>query len=295
MKPPGPRAAHCFHDHDDAHRMRAGESTMSDRVSVHLQGHVADVRLNRADKLNALDHEMFLALIETGRSLATTKGVRAVVLSGEGRAFSAGLDFASFMAMAASGSGAPSLLARDGRSVANTAQLAAYIWKELPVPVVAAVHGVCYGGGLQIAAGADIRVVHPEAKLSIREMYWGLVPDMSGTRTLKHLLRSDVLKELTFTARIVSGVEAVALGLGTRLADDPHAAAMELAQQIASSSPTTMRAAKKLIDEAYAIPDDATGLQLEETLQRTLLGSANQVEAVQANMEKRPAVYADPE
>lgn len=268
---------------------------MSDRVSIHMQGHVADVRLNRADKLNALDYEMFTALIDAGRSLAKTKGVRAVVLSGEGRAFSAGLDFASFMAMAASGDGAPNLLARDGSSIANTAQLAAYVWKELPVPVVAAIHGVCYGGGLQIAAGADIRIVHPEAKLSIREMYWGLVPDMSGTRTLKHLLRSDVMKELTFTARIVAGTEAVALGLATRCSEDPHAAAMELAQQIASSSPTTMRAAKKLIDEAYAIPDDATGLQLEETLQRAMLGSPNQIEAVQANMEKRAAVYADPE
>jgi enoyl-CoA hydratase/carnithine racemase len=268
---------------------------MSDRVTVHLHGHVADVRLSRADKLNALDYEMFTALIDTGRSLAKTRGVRAVVLSGEGRAFSAGLDFASFMAMAASDDGAPSLLNRDGSSVANTAQLAAYVWKELPVPVIAAVHGVCYGGGLQIAAGADIRLVHPDAKLSIREMHWGLVPDMSGTRTLKHLLRSDVLKELTFTARIVSGTEAVALGLGTRTSDDPHADALELARQIASASPTTMRAAKKLIDEAYAIPDDATGLALEEKLQRTLLGSANQMEAVQANMEKRPAVYADPE
>lgn len=268
---------------------------MSDRVTVHLHGHVADVRLSRADKLNALDYEMFQALIDTGRTLARTKGVRAVVLSGEGRAFSAGLDFASFMAMAASDGPAPNLLARDGRSVANTAQLAAYVWKELPVPVIAAVHGVCYGGGLQIAAGADIRILHPEARLSIREMHWGLVPDMSGTRTLKHLLRSDVLKELTFTARIVPGTEAVALGLGTRCADDPHAEAMELAHQIASSSPTAMRAAKKLIDEAYAIPDDEAGLMLEEKLQRSLLGSANQIEAVQAGMAKRPASFTDPE
>jgi enoyl-CoA hydratase/carnithine racemase len=157
------------------------------------------------------------------------------------------------------------------------------------------VYGVCYGGGLQIAAGTDIRLVHPEAKLSIREMYWGLVPDMSGTRTFKHLLRSDVLKELTFTARIVSGTEAVALGLATRCSENPHAAAMELAQQIASSSPTAMRAAKKLIDETYSIPDDATGLQLEESLQRSVLGTPNQIEAVQANMEKRAAVFADPQ
>ena len=266
---------------------------MSDRIVVQMEGHVADVRMDRTDKLNALDYEMFQALIETGRSLATTKGVRAVVLSGNGRAFCAGLDFASFMAMA--GSGGPNLLDRDGSSPANTAQLAAYVWKELPVPVIAAVHGVCYGGGLQIAAGADIRIVHPEAKLSIREMYWGLVPDMSGTRTLKHLLRADVLKELTFTARIVSGAEAVALGLCTRASDDPHAAAMELAAQSAASAPNTMRAAKRLIDDAYRIPDDETGLALEEELQRSVLQTPNQIEAVQANMMKRPAEFTDPD
>lgn len=266
---------------------------MSDRIVVHIEGHIADVRMDRTDKLNALDYGMFQALIDTGRTLATTKGVRAVVLSGNGRAFCAGLDFASFMAMA--GSGGPTLLDRDGSSPANTAQLAAYVWKELPVPVIAAVHGVCYGGGLQIAAGTDIRIVHPEAKLSIREMYWGLVPDMSGTRTLKHLLRADVLKELTFTARIVSGTEAVALGLCTRAADDPRAAAMELAAQIAASAPNTMRAAKRLIDDAYRIPDDETGLALEEELQRSVLQTPNQIEAVQANMMKRPAEFTDPD
>ncbi len=268
---------------------------MSDRVTVQIRDHIADVRLSRADKLNALDYEMFQALVETGRSMATQPGVRVVVLSGEGRAFCAGLDFASFMALAASGNGGPSLFDRTSASPANMAQLAGYVWKELPVPVIAAIHGACYGGGLQIAAGADIRIVHPDAKLSIREMYWGLVPDMSGTRTLKHVLRQDVLKELTFTARIVSGTEAVALGLCTRASDDPLAAAMELAAQIAASSPTATRAAKRLIDEAYLIPDDQTGLALEEELQRSLIGSPNQVEAVQANLAKRPARFADPE
>lgn len=268
---------------------------MSDRVTVHTTGHVAEVRLSRPDKLNALDYEMFVALERTGRELAAEPGLRAVVLSGEGRAFCAGLDFLSFMALAASGDGAADLFDRSRPSPANLAQLAGYVWKELPVPVIAAVHGACYGGGLQIAAGADIRIVHPDAKLSIREMYWGLVPDMSGTRTLKHVLRQDVLKELTFTARIVSGTEAVALGLCTRSADDPQAAAMELAGQIAANSPTGIRAAKRLIDRAYLLPDDESGLALEEELQRTLLGSPNQIEAVQANMEKRPAAFVDPE
>lgn len=268
---------------------------MSERVVVHIENHVADVRMDRTDKINALDYEMFQALIETGRSLATTPGVRAVVLSGNGRGFCAGLDFASFMAMAASGETAGSLFDRTDRSPANTAQLAGYVWKELPVPVIAAIHGACYGGGLQIAAGADIRIVHPEAKLSIREMYWGLVPDMSGTRTLKHLLRQDVLKELTYTARIFSGEEAVALGVCTRTSEDPHAAAMEIAAQIAANSPTGIRAAKRLIDQAYLIPDDETGLALEEEIQRSVLQTPNQIEAVQANLSKRPAEFQDPE
>jgi enoyl-CoA hydratase/carnithine racemase len=267
---------------------------MSDRIAVHIENHIADVRMNRADKLNALDYEMFVGLIETGRELATRKDVRAVVLSGEGRAFCAGLDFASFMAMAAEG-GAPNLFDRSAKSPANVAQAAGYVWKELPVPVIAAIHGACYGGGLQIAAGADIRIVHPEAKLSVREMYWGLVPDMSGTRTLKNVLRLDVLKELTFTARIVSGTEAVELGLCTRTADDPHRAAMELAMQIAASSPHAMRAAKKLLDEAYMIPDDERGLLLEEEMQRSLLQTPNQIEAVTSNLQKRPANFEDPE
>lgn len=268
---------------------------MSDRITVSIADHVADVRLNRADKLNALDLEMFEALVDTGRSLAKRNGVRAVVLSGEGRAFCAGLDFASFMAMTGGDKPTRNLFDRDASSPANLAQLAGYVWKELPVPVIAAVHGACYGGGLQIAAGADIRIVHPESKLSVREMYWGLIPDMSGTRTLKNVVRQDVLKELTFTARIVPGTEAVALGLATRMDDNPHAAAMELATQIAASSPTAMRAAKRILDQAWMIPDDATGLKLEEDLQRPLVGSPNQIEAVQANMQKRPASFTDPE
>jgi enoyl-CoA hydratase/carnithine racemase len=268
---------------------------MSDRIDVTISGHVADVRMNRPDKLNALDAEMFEALVVTGRELAKTRGVRAVVLSGNGRAFCAGLDFGSFMAMAAAGNGGPDLFHRTRESPANLAQLAGYVWKELPMPVIAAVHGACYGGGLQIAAGADIRIVHPDAKLSVREMYWGLVPDMSGTRTLKHVLREDVLKELTFTARIVGAAEAVALGLATRAAEDPLAAAMELAAQIAASSPTAMRAAKKLIGDTYRIPDDETGLLLEENLQKSVLRTPNQIEAVQSNLEKRPAAFTDPD
>ncbi len=143
--------------------------------------------------------------------MAPTARVRAVVLSGEGRAFCAGLDFASFTGMAATATAAARNLRRRarGRSAANYAQRAAYVWQEVPVPVIAAVHGAAFGGGLQIALGADIRVVAPDAQLSVMEIKWGLIPDMSGTQTLRHLVRLDVAKELTFTGRIVSGTEAL--------------------------------------------------------------------------------------
>ena len=270
---------------------------MSDRVVVtSLPGGVADVRLNRADKMNALDIPMFEALVATGVALAADSSLRAVVLSGEGRAFSAGLDFTSFQSMAggARSGGAPSLLARgDAASPANFAQRAAWVWTELPVPVIAAVHGVAYGGGLQIALGADLRIVAPDAKLSVMEIKWGLVPDMSGTQTLRRLVRLDVAKELTFSGRIVSGSEAVELGLATRVAADPRAAALELAAEIASKSPDAIRAAKRLLDASGVVPV-AEGLRLEESLQLGLIGRPNQIESVRANLEKRAPRFQDP-
>jgi enoyl-CoA hydratase/carnithine racemase len=264
---------------------------MSERVSIALDGGVADVRLNRPDKLNALDPEMFAGLAEAARTLAADRSLRCVVLSGEGRGFCAGLDFMSFMRM---GSGGPprGLLDRDEAAVANAAQLAAHVWTSCPVPVVAAVHGVAFGGGLQIALGADIRIVAPDAQLSVMEIKWGLIPDMTGTQTLRHLVRLDVAKELTFTGRIVSGAEAVALGLATRVDADPRAAAHALAREIAQKSPDAIRAGKRLLNQAYVI-DPLQGLRLEEELQRSLVGSPNQLEAVQANMEKRAPRFGD--
>jgi enoyl-CoA hydratase/carnithine racemase len=296
---------------------------MSDRVVVNVVDGVADVRMNRPDKLNALDNAMFQALIETGVELARDRGLRAAVLSGEGRAFCAGLDFASFQAMgsvtsqatrssgasaSARGAGArsersqqirnssatASLLARDAaESPANFAQRAAWVWTELPVPVIAAVHGVAYGGGLQIALGADLRLVAPDARLSVMEVKWGLVPDMSGTQTLRRLARLDVVKELTYTGRIVSGTEAVALGLATRAVESPRESALELAREIASKSPDAIRAAKRLLDASGGV-GNAEGLRLEEELQRSLIGRPNQVEAVRANVERRAPRFRDP-
>ncbi len=268
---------------------------MSDRMIVELASGVADVRMNRPEKLNALDGELFEALRATARALAGDRSVRAVVLSGEGRAFCAGLDMESFAAMA----GAPrtnvasDLMRAESASPANAAQSAAWAWTELPVPVIAAVHGVAFGGGLQIALGADLRIVAPDARLSVMEIKWGLVPDMAGTQLLRRLASLDVVKELTFTGRIVSGTEAVALGLATRTSDDPRGAALELAREIAAKSPDAIRAAKKLLEASVQV-SVAEGLALEASLQRSLIGRPNQVEAVKANLERRAPKFSDP-
>ena len=264
---------------------------MSDRIIVEVSAGVADVRLARPDKHNGLDRPMFEALISTGEQLATDRSLRAVVLSGEGRSFCAGLDFASFMM---SPQVLEAMLARNEKSPANFAQRAAWVWTELPVPVIAALHGNVLGGGLQLAAAADIRFATPDARLSIREIEWGLVPDMSGTQTLRHLVRLDVFKELAFTGRIVDGREALELGLVTRITDDPLRAARDLAREIASKSPDAIRGIKRLSNTAV----NATvseGLLLEEQVQRTVLGRRNQLEAVAANMGKRPPRFVDPE
>jgi enoyl-CoA hydratase/carnithine racemase len=262
---------------------------MSERVSVSLCDGIADVRLNRPEKLNALDGAMFDALVEAGTSLAADRALRAVVLSGAGRAFCAGLDVASFL-----GGAGRDPFARSAESPANAAQRAAWVWTEVPVPVIAAVHGACFGGGLQIALAADVRFAAPDAALSVMEIKWGLVPDMSGSQTLRRLVRLDVAKELSFTGRIVSGAEAVELGLATHLSDTPLEAARELARQIAAKSPDAVRAGKRLLDRA-GVASVEEGLRLEEDLQRGLLGSPNQIEAVRANAEKREPRFRDPE
>jgi len=259
-----------------------------------LEGGVADVRLNRPEKMNALDAAMFEGIAETGKALANDRSLRAVVLSGEGRAFCAGLDFASFMAMAGRDRPTRNLLDRADGGAANYAQQAAWAWAELPVPVIAAVHGVAFGGGLQIALGADIRYVTPDAQLSVMEIKWGLIPDMSGTQTLRRLVRLDVAKELTFTGRIVSGTEAVALGLATHVSSNPLQEALELAREIAGKSPNAIRVGKQLLNRAGVISVEE-GLRLEESLQLGLIGKPNQVEAVQANLQRRVPRFSDPD
>lgn len=265
---------------------------MSDRVTINVSGGVADVRMNRPEKMNALDQAMFEGLAEAGMSLAKDSAVRCVVLSGEGRAFCAGLDFMSFMAMSGGKAGGSSLLGRSEGSPANHAQGAAYVWTSMPVPVIAAVHGVAFGGGLQIALGADIRYVTPDARLSVMEIKWGLIPDMTGTQTLRRLVRLDVAKELTFTGRIISGEEAVALGLATHVSEKPLEDADKLAHEIAAKSPDAVRAGKKLLNESGLLSLE-DGLRLEERMQLGLMGTPNQLEAVKANMDKRTPEFKD--
>ncbi|MEU0469006.1 crotonase/enoyl-CoA hydratase family protein [Amycolatopsis sp. NPDC006131] len=263
-----------------------------DRVRIEISQGVADVRLNRADKRNALDPAMFAALVRAGERLKTEPGLRAVVLSGEGPDFCAGLDLAAFQAMRSGDriSADVDLPPADGPAKA-TGQRAAYVWTELPVPVIAAITGHALGGGLQVALGADIRIVAADAKLSVLEIKWGLIPDMTGTQVLPELVGRDVAKELTFTGRIVSGAEAVSLGLATRVADDPRAEALELARSIAGRSPDAVRAAKRLLD----LPrDHEAGFAAEQREITALIGSPNQVEAVTASFEKRAPRFTDP-
>jgi enoyl-CoA hydratase/carnithine racemase len=258
-------------------------------VTIDIQDGIADVRLNRAEKYNALSQDMFKAIIEAGESLANNDDLRVVVLSGNGRGFCAGLDMDSFQGMSDDSgdksSSTSGLLSRT-ELPENHAQRPAFVWKRLPVPVIAAIHGVAYGGGCQIALGADIRIAAPDAKMSVMEIKWGLIPDMSITQTLRDLVPMDVAKELTFTGRVFSGSDAKELGLVTQVASDPHTKAMELAKEIAGKSPDAIRLSKQLFEASWH-SDQRSGLEMEASFQSKLIGSGNQVEAIKANFEKR--------
>lgn len=266
------------------------EAAGANRVTIEVSDHVAEVRLNRPDKHNALDLAMFEAINAAIERLRDASGVRAVVLSGNGPSFCSGLDFPSFLA---AGRPIDEMLKPHPTSDANQAQHVAYGWQTLPMPVIAAVHGNCIGGGGQIALGADVRVVAPDARISIREVAWGLIPDMGISRSLPRLVRADIAKELLLTGRFVSGAEAVDIGLATRLGDDPLAAARSLAAEIAALSPDATRRAKTLLERGWNLPATES-LALEEQLQRELLGTPNQIKAVQAGLSGEPADFDDP-
>jgi len=269
---------------------------MEQRVSISISDGIADVRLVRADKMNALDAAMFEALVAATERLANEKGVRVVVLSGEGRAFCAGLDMGRFQAMKENGGngiagGEKRDLTARTHGIANFPQQAVWGWRQLPMPVIAAIQGVAFGGGFQLALGADMRFLTPDARMSIMEIKWGLVPDMAGTPILASLVRDDILRDLTYTGRVFSAQEAMSYGLATRICDDPRAAAFEVARDIAGKSPDAIRAAKRMLNKLSV--DPAPALLAESVEQQKLLGSANQTEAVRANMEKRAPRFAE--
>ncbi|MDQ0591392.1 crotonase/enoyl-CoA hydratase family protein [Variovorax paradoxus] len=274
---------------------------MAERIewTRHPDG-VVELQLARADKMNALDPAMFDALIEAGERLRSDAAVRAVVITGRGKAFCAGLDMASFermgqgaaSAVLGTAAGGTDLSART-HGISNAAQYVAMAWREVPVPVIAAVHGVAFGGGFQVALGADIRIVAPDTRLSVMEIKWGLVPDMGGMVLMRELARSDVVRELTFTGRIFSGEEALQLGFATRLAADPLAEALQMAHEIAAKSPDAIRAGKRLLNAALSL--GAADLLIAESVeQQALIGGRNQLEAVQANIERRTPRFSAP-
>ncbi|GAA4413436.1 crotonase/enoyl-CoA hydratase family protein [Quisquiliibacterium transsilvanicum] len=268
------------------------------RVTVGADG-VAEVRLNRPDKMNALDAAMFTGIVAAGEQVARDPRVRAVVLCGEGRAFCAGLDMGRFGNMAegksSTGNAADPIDRLTARShgISNAAQQVAMVWREVPVPVIAAVHGVSFGGGFQLALGADIRFVTADLKMSVMEIKWGLVPDMAGIALMRELARNDVVRELTYSGRIFSGEEALQLGFATRVCADPYAEAMAFAREVAGRNPDAIRADKRLLNAAMA--EDAAALLMAESVEQTkLIGSPNQVEAVKAQLEKRAPNFSDP-
>ena len=275
----------------------------NDRVTVTISDGIADVRLDRADKRNALDPAMFDAIAKAGNDLVTNREIHAVVLSGNGNSFCAGLDFGSFQSMADSGKNGDSSNGNKSSSqnagamqpgaITHLAQQICWVWQEVPVPVVAALQGHALGGGMQLALGADIRVAHGETQFAMREVHWGLIPDMTGTLMLSRLVRDDVAKDLVFSARIISGVEAHALGVVTRLSDKPFETAMQIAREIADRSPDAVRGAKALINR-LSNAGAAEHFAEERSIIYSLIGKPNQVEAVMSNFEKRPAKFRPP-
>ena len=257
------------------------------RVSIEFNDGIADVRLTRPDKMNALDPAMFAGIADAIETLNGMAGLRAVVLSGEGRVFCAGLDMTSMAG------GGPDLdLQARSYGDANLFQQVAWGWRTLPVPVIAAVHGIAFGGGFQILSGADIRILAPGTRCSIMEMKWGIVPDMAGFALWRTTVRDDVLRELTYTAREFTAEEALVFGFATRVAEGAYGEAMTLAREIAGRNPHAVRAAKRLANLAAEAAAPAI-LAAESAEQALLLRSPNQVEAVMANLQNRTPIFAD--
>ncbi len=256
---------------------------MNDRVRIDVNNGVAEVVMTRTDKLNGLDYEMFVALVDAAKQVRADRSIRVVILRADGRGFCSGLDFKSWGKQR--GRMMRSFM-KWGVKKTNLYQEAGWCWRRLPVPVIAVIHGVCYGGGLQIALGADMRVAAPDADMSIMEAKWGLIPDMSGSVTLRELLPMDVAMRLTMTGERFDGRRAKELGLVTEVADDPLAVARALATEIAGRSPDAVALTKQLFHRSW-LASERRAFRIESALQLKLLLGRNHKEAVRANMEKR--------
>lgn len=265
---------------------------MTDRITCTVDGGIADLRLNRPEKLNAIDIAMLEELIDVLEGLHADPTLRAVVLSGEGRGFCAGLDMSVFKTMesAAGDSSAAVPVWRPRGRMPGRGQTVVHLLLTLSVPVIAALHGPVVGAGLQVALGADLRLVTPDAALSVLEMRWGIVPDMLGTQVLPRLVGLDVAKQLTWLHPTVSGQEAVEIGLATRLAGEPRAEAFELAAELCTKNPDAVRNAKHLLNLSW-FGSFYEGAEGEQRSLRTIVASPNQLEATRAFLEKRPPVF----
>ncbi|WP_069300723.1 crotonase/enoyl-CoA hydratase family protein [Neptunicoccus sediminis] len=263
---------------------------MYERLDITIKDHVAEVMLNRPEKKNALDTQFFDELAAAGEELQGNADVRAVVLYGAGGCFCAGIDTSALMEFSANIDEIRKMLAtppEHGRG--NRFQRPTVVWQELKVPVIAAVEGVAFGGGIQLALAADFRFMAPDAKMSIMEAKWGLVPDMGITQSLPQLMRADQAKELIMTGRVLGAEEALSLGLATWLADDPVKSARTLAAELAARSPEAVQGSKALVDQVWSAGRE--GLALEGELQSKIIGFPNQMETVMAQMQKRAPVY----
>jgi len=244
---------------------------VSGRVLLSVEGGIARVRLNRADKRNALDLAMFESIAATQRKVAADRTVRVVILEGAGEDFCSGLDVKSVMFNRGA-------MIRLGWKWlpwrANLAQQAGIGWRRMSVPVIAAIHGRCWGGGLQIALGADFRIAHPAASLSVMEGKWGLIPDMGGTLALRDLLSRDQAMYLAMTAEVLDAVSARRLGLVTATDAAFEKAATALAERLLERSPAALAAVKRLYRKGWNCPEGAT-LARETFYQWQVLQSAN--------------------
>jgi len=252
------------------------------RVSFHIEDSIAYVSLNRPESHNGVDEDMIVQLINTAKRIKKDRSIRCVILQGNGASFCAGLDFNSV-------SKRPSVIPRFFIKLPwrkdNMFQRVALVWRDLPVPVIAVVHGNCFGAGMQIILAADYRIATPDANLSILEMKWGLIPDMSGMVTISRLTRVDIAQELTMTGRFFSGAEAAEYGLVSKVSDTPLEAAQDMAKLIAKQSPDAIAATKYLYKKTWK-KDTRAALFWERMVQLRLLGRKNQRIAMKNGLSK---------